>query len=318
MFDGKDARQKQLWGVAFMCFGVFAFTFQDLIIKDISGAYPAHEIVFVRSLLALPLTLIIAHVETGLGRLKTARIGAHLLRGGVFFLAYTTYYLGIAALPLAMAVAISFAAPLFITALAGPLLGEKVGKIRWLAVILGFLGVLIVMKDRLGVLEWAVLLPAASALFYALAQLHGRHIGATESASTMSVYINLVFFLLSALLGLIIGNGELAQWSHPSLAFLLRAWTWPTGNDLLLMLGCGVAATIGNYCLNQGYRLAEANLAAIFEYTALPWAILWGFLFFSQLPGVATLSGVALVVAAGVVIAFRERPRRAPLRGNET
>jgi len=118
--------------------------------------------------------------------------------------------------------------------------------------------------------------------------------------------------------GLIFGNGAFAEWSHPSLAFLLRAWSWPSGHDLLLMLSCGVVATVGIYCLGQGYRLAEANLAAIFEYTALPWAILWGFLFFSQLPGLSTLAGVALVVAAGVVIAFRERPRRAPLRGNET
>lgn len=318
MFDAMEARRRQLWGVAFMCLGVFAFTFQDLIIKGISGTYPAHEIVFIRSFLALPFTLLIAHFETGLKGLKTRRWRAHMLRGTVFFLAYTSYYLGIAALPLAMAVAISFAAPLFITALAGPLLGEKVGRIRWFAVLLGFLGVVIVMKDGLGMLEWAVLLPAASALFYALGQLHGRHIGATESAATMSVYVNIMFFLLSGLAGLIIGSGSFAEWSHPSLTFLLRAWSWPSGQDLLLMLGCGVAATIGIYCLGQGYRLAEANLAAIFEYTALPWAILWGFLFFSQLPGFSTLAGVALVVAAGVVIAIRERPRRAPLRGNET
>lgn len=318
MTDDRDARRRQLIGVACMCVGVLAFTFQDLIIKRISGIYPAHEIVFIRSFLALPFTLVIAHFETGLHRLKTPRIGAHMLRGSVLFLAYTTYYLGIAALPLAMAVAISFAAPLFITALAGPLLGEKVGPVRWFAVLLGFLGVIIVMKDGLGMLEWAVLLPALSALFYALAQLHGRHIGATESASTMAVYINLVFFLLSGLAGLIIGNGAFSEWSHPSLTFLLRAWTWPTTQDFLLMLGCGVAATIGNYCLSQGYRMAEANLAAIFEYTALPWAILWGFLFFAQLPGYSTLAGVGLVVVAGVTIAFRERPRRAPLRSNET
>jgi hypothetical protein len=196
MSDDKEARRRQLSGVAFMCLGVFAFTFQDLIIKGISTTYPAHQIVFIRSLLALPFTLAIAHFENGLHRLNTPRIGAHMLRGTVFFLAYTLYYLGIAALPLAMAVAISFAAPLFITALAGPLLGEKVGKIRWLAVILGFLGVLIVMRDGLGMLEWAVVLPALSALCYALGQLHGRHIGATESASTMSVYVNVMFFLL--------------------------------------------------------------------------------------------------------------------------
>lgn len=318
MTADRDAHRRQLIGIGFMCLGVFAFTFQDLIIKGISGTYPAHQIVFIRSLLALPFTLAIAWVETGLGQLKTRRIGAHLLRGTVFFLSYTLYYLGIAALPLAMAAAISFAAPLFITALAGPLLGEKVGPVRWLAVTLGFLGVLIVMQDGLSTLEWAVLLPALSAFCYALGQLHGRHIGATEAASTMSVYVNVMFFLLSGLAGLVIGSGEFAQWSHPSLAFLLRAWVWPSGEDLLLMLGCGLAATVGIYCLGQGYRMAEANLAAIFEYTALPWAILWGFLFFSQLPGFSTLAGVALVILAGSVIAIRERPRRAALRGNET
>lgn len=318
MTEDEDARRRQLIGVGCMCIGVLAFTIQDLIIKRISGTYAAHEIVFIRSFLALPFTLVIAHFETGLRRLNTPRIGAHMLRGSVLFLAYTTYYLGIAALPLAMAVAISFAAPLFITALAGPLLGEKVGKVRWFAVLLGFLGVIIVMKDGLGMLEWAVLLPVLSALFYALAQLHGRHIGATESASTMAVYINLMFFILSGLAGLVIGNGGFSAWSHPSLTFLLRAWTWPATPDLMLILGCGVAATIGNYCLSQGYRMAEANLAAIFEYTALPWAILWGFLFFAQLPGYSTLAGVGLVVVAGVTIAFRERPRRTPLRSNET
>lgn len=318
MTDDKEARRKQLTGVAFMCAGVLAFTFQDLIIKGISATYPAHEIVFIRTLLALPIALLIVMLEGGFKRLRTNRLGAHCVRGVMLFLAYTTYYLGIAALPLAMAVAISFAAPLFITALAGPLLGEKVGKIRWLAVLLGFVGVIIVMKDGLGQLEWAVLLPVLSALFYALAQLHGRHIGATESGATMSFYVNVAFLVLSGLAGAIIGNGSFAEWSHPSLAFLLRAWSWPTPHDLLLMLGCGAAATVGIYCLGQGYRLAEANLAAIFEYTALPWAILWGYLFFAQLPGYSTLAGVGLVIAAGIVIAVRERPLRAPLRGNET
>src|SRR4029078_4064597 len=206
MHDDKDAPRRQLFGVAFMCAGVFVFTFQDLIIKSISSTYPAHQIVFIRSFLVLPFTLLIAWLETGLYRLKTPRIGAHLLRGVAFFLAYTLYYLGIAALPLAMAVAISFAAPLFITSLAGPLLGEKVGKIRWFAVVLGFIGVLIVMQDGLGLLAWAVVLPALSALCYALGQLHGRHIGATESASTMSVYVNVVFFVLSAPARLIISS----------------------------------------------------------------------------------------------------------------
>ena len=108
-----EARRRWL-GVAFMCAGVFVFTIQDLIIKDISGLYPVHEIVFLRSFIVLPVILLIAHFEHGLARLWTARLGAHITRSVIMFLAYTSYYLGIAALPLATAVAISFSSPLFI------------------------------------------------------------------------------------------------------------------------------------------------------------------------------------------------------------
>jgi drug/metabolite transporter (DMT)-like permease len=294
-------------GVAFMCAGVFVFTVQDLIIKDISGLYPVHEIVFVRSFVVLPVILLIAHIEHGLARLWTARLGAHVTRSVIMFLAYTTYYLGIAALPLATAVAISFSSPLFITALAGPLLGERVGPVRWTAIIVGFVGVIIVMWDKLGAIELAVLLPVVSALCYALSQLHARHIGSTESGPALSFYLTIVFFALSGLAGLLTGSGAFEHWSHPSLAFLLRAWSWPAPIDLVLMLSCGLVAGVGVYCLSQGYRLAEANEAALFEYTALPWAILWGFLFFAEIPYVNTFIGVALVILAGLSIAWRER-----------
>lgn len=312
-------QRRRLLGIVAMCIGVFAFTFQDLIIKGISGAYPVHEILFVRTAVVLPIILAIAHFEHGLGRLRTSRLGAHVTRSVIMFLAYTTYYLGVAALPLATAVAISFSAPLFITALAGPLLGERVGAMRWIAVIAGFVGVLIVMWDKLGALELAVLLPAVSAICYALSQLHARHIGSTESGSALSFYLTIVFFTLSGIAGLITGSGAFEHWAHPSLAFLLRAWSMPTAQDFLLIACCGLCASVGVYSLAQGYRMTEANEAALFEYTALPWAILWGALFFSEIPGLGTLFGVALVIVAGLSIAWRERRRiEPPLRGNET
>jgi drug/metabolite transporter (DMT)-like permease len=302
-----EQARRRWQGVAFMCAGVFVFTIQDLIIKDISGLYPVHEIVFVRSFVVLPVILLIAHIEHGLRRLWTARLAAHVVRSVIMFLAYTSYYLGIAALPLATAVAISFSSPLFITALAVPLLGERVGPVRWAAVFVGFIGVVIVMWDKLGAVELAVLLPVVSAFCYALSQLHARYMGATESGAALSFYLTIVFFVLSGLAGLVTGSGAFEAWSHPSLAFLLRPWSWPASPDLMLMLVCGVVASVGVYCLAQGYRMAEANEAALFEYTALPWAILWGFLFFSEVPRFNTFIGVALVILASLSIAWRER-----------
>lgn len=312
-------QRRRLLGILAMCIGVFAFTIQDLIIKSVSGSYPVHEIVFIRTAIVLPIILLIAHFEHGLGRLRTARFGAHLTRSVIMFGAYTAYYLGIAALPLATAVAISFSAPLFITALAGPLLGEKVGAVRWLAIIAGFAGVIIVMWNKLGALELAILLPVVSAICYALSQIHARHIGTTESGPALSFYLTIIFFILSGLAGLITGSGAFEHWSHPSLAFLLRAWSWPTSEDFLLISACGLCASVGVYGLAQGYRMTEANEASLFEYSALPWAILWGFLFFSEVPGLSTLLGVVLVVIAGFSAVWQQRRRvTQPLRGNET
>lgn len=311
-------QRRRLLGIAAMCAGVFAFTIQDLIIKAVSGSYPVHEIVFLRTAVVLPIILMVAHFEHGLAKLRTRRFGAHLTRSVIMFTAYTTYYLGIAALPLATAVAISFSAPLFIAALAGPLLGERVGLGRWIAITVGFVGVIIVMWKDLGALELAILLPVVSAVCYAFSQIQARHIGGTESGPALSFYLTVIFFILSGLAGLITGSGAFEHWSHPSLAFLLRAWQWPTPGDFLLIACCGICASIGVYCLAQGYRMTEANEASLFEYSALPWAILWGILFFNEVPGFGTLIGVALVVMAGLSAFWRGRRVPPPLRSNET
>ncbi|CAN5565065.1 DMT family transporter [soil metagenome] len=315
MADGAEEAARRLRGMAYMAFGIFAFSFQDMIIKGISGLYPVHEIVFVRSFLVLPLMLVIAHFEHGIRGLATKRLGTHIFRGSIMFLAYNFYYLGIAALPLATTTALAFSAPLFITALAGPLLGERVGLTRWLAVLAGFFGVLIVMWDRLNFTEFAVLLPVISSFFYALAQLQARHIGGTESGAALSFYLAVLFVFWSGVAGIVLGSGEYAASAHPSLAFLLRAWVWPSPEHLLLMAGCGLSAGFGIYGLSQGYRLALASEAALFEYTALPWSILWGFLFFAEIPSLNTLLGVPVVIAAGLAIAWRERRRAAAADG---
>lgn len=307
----EERRRQRLRGLAFMAVGIFLFTIQDMIIKGISAVYPVHQIVFIRSFIALPLIIFIAHFEHGLRGLHTQRLWEHVLRGTVMFAAYTAYYLGIAALPVAMAVAISFSAPLFITLLAIPFLGEKVSPTQWTALLAGFAGVLIVMQPWGVEVDMAVLLPAFSALCYAIAQLYTRHIGKTDSGPALAFYITLIFIVLSSIAGLLTGSGALEFSSHPSMAFLLRSWVWPTEYDLYLMLVCGVVAALGVYCLSQGYRLAEANRAAMVEYTSLPWVALWGFLFFNEIPGLNTILGVALVILAGVSIAYRERSRAA-------
>ena len=314
-----DREASPLRGIAYLVFGLILFSVQDLIVKLLSGGYPAHEIVFIRSVVAMLPILVIVHIEGGFARLRTARAPILILRGLCGFVCFTLYYLAIAALPLADAVTLYYACPLFVTALSGPVLGESVGLRRWAAVLVGFAGVVVMVGPTGGGFDPAMLLAVAAACVYAGMIMMTRRYAKSASGSTMSFYAMLTFVCASGLSGLLIGDGRFSAGSegtHASLAFLLRAWIWPDGFDLLLLAACGLIAGVGFYCLSQAYRIGPASVVSPFEYSSLPWAVLWGFLFWSDLPGPATVVGVALVVGSGLYIIHREGVRdRRVVRG---
>lgn len=300
------AADTPLKGIAYLVTGITVFTLQDVIIKSLSGAYPAHEIVFVRGLVGLLPLFIILRLETGAWRPRTRRPGLLLLRGLTGFVSFTAYYMALTVLPLAETATLFYSSPLFVTALALPLLAERVGLRRWLAVAVGFAGVLVVLRPGRGTVEPAMLLAVLAALSYAVMVILTRRLGKSETGAGMSVYSMIFFVLASGASGLALGSGAFDTEAHASAHFLLRAWVWPTWGDLALLVLCGLIAGIGFYCLTQAYRVAPASLVAPFEYTSLPWAVLWGYLFWSDLPGAATWAGLLLVVASGLYIIHRE------------
>lgn len=232
-----------------------------------------------------------------------------VLRGVAGFTSYTAYYMAIASLPLAKVVTLNYTSPLFVTALSVPILGEVVGARRWAAVLAGFLGVVVIMRPDAEEIDPAVLLALLSALSYALMVLITRIVGRSNSGSGLSVYSMLVFIALSGLIGLVLGDGSFDSEGHASAQFLLRAWVMPGARDLALMVVCGVIAGVGFYCLTQAYRVASPSAIAPFEYSALPWAVLWGYLFWVELPSGATWAGLALIVGSGLYIVHREAVR---------
>lgn len=303
-----DAPKK---AIAFVFGGVLLFSLQDVAIKWISGGYPVHQIVFVRSLAALLPALLLVQIEGGLGLLRTRRPLFHLARAGTMLTAYTCFYLSVAALPLADAVAIAFVSPLFVTGLSALLLGERVGTRRWLAVLAGFAGVVIMLQPGSGVFEPAALLAVAGALAYALGAVATRRLGATERGSALAFYPMAFYLGVGALVGLAIGDGRFARSQHASLQFLLRAWTVPSWPDLAVMLLCGLFAAFGMYALSQAYRVSRVTVVAPFEYIAVPLSVVWGYLFWGDLPTGHTLLGILLVVGSGLYVLWRESARRA-------
>ena len=204
------------------------------------------------------------------------------------------------ALPLAEAIALFFVSPIFVTLLAGPLLGENVSLNSWFAVAVGFVGVLFIVRPGSALFEPAAMLSLISAAAYALAMIFARKLGVSEPATVMAFYQNAAYLLGAIVIAAVCAALRLTKLGHPSLDFLVRPWVTPTPKDFLLMAACGVIAAIAMSLLTQAYRLAEANLVTIFEYTGMIWAPLWGFLFFSEVPRWTTLIGMLLILGAGL------------------
>ena len=176
--------------------------------------------------------------------------------------------------------------------------------------LVGFLGVLIIAQPT-GQFEPAMLLAVLSALTYASAITLTRKLAGNAASGALAVYAMLGNFALGALTGLLFGSGAFAELSsHPSLQFLLRSWPMPTLDDIGLIALCGLIAGTGFYLLATAYHVAPVSAVTPFEYTSLPWGILWGVVFFSTLPGANTLIGLALVVGSGLYIVRRERIRK--------
>lgn len=296
---------RQIRGMLSVAFGVSIFSLQDAIVKGLSGTYPVHQIVVLRSCVALPILVAVALVLDG-RTLKIHRLGLHLARGLALYLSYTSYYLALARLPIAESVALYFTGPFFVASLSLPMLGERVSARSWAAIIVGFCGVLIVARPSTALFDPAVLLPIASALAYAISAVLTRRLGTTESSGALAVSATVIYVVAGGATALGLSGIEVAGDAHRSLRFLLMAWSWPSVADAGLLATCGLIAAGGFFFLAQGYRLAEANRAAPFEYAALPWGILWGYLFFANLPDVATLAGAVVIIGAGLYTLQRQ------------
>ena len=297
-------------GVGFLVLGMLIFSLQDIAVKWIGGDYPILEIVVFRSLTALPLTLLFFRFEGGRGLPTTTRPGLEYVRGLCYFLSYTTYFMGLAALPLADIAAIKFSGPLMITALSVMLLGETVGPRRWVALLVGFMGVLLIVRPGLAAFNMGSVFILISVLFYALAAILTRRLQTTDSSATMAYYSSLVYLLATVVLvPVVFLVGDFPD-AHPSIAFLFRSWATPSLLDGVIMAGLGLVWAGGMYFLARAYSVALASVVAPFEYVALPINVLWGFVLWHQLPALTTWAGAFLALASGLYVLYRERRER--------
>lgn len=294
-------------GVGFLVLALFTISLQTVAVKWISGDYPVLQIVIVRSLVALPFTLLFYRFEGGRGLPTTRQHKLEYGRGLFLFLSYTTFMMGLVALPLADVSAIRNSGPLMITLLSVVVLGETVGPRRWAALLVGFIGVLLIVRPGTGAFNLGSIFILVSVFLYALTVMVTRKLHTTDSSATMSYYSTLVYLAGASILApLVLLVGDMPD-AHPSIAFLFRSWAMPTPLDFAIMAGLGLVWAAWMYFLARAYSLAQASVAAPFEYLTLPIDIMWGFLIWGEVPTWLTWAGAFLTIGSGLYVLYRER-----------
>ncbi len=285
---------------------MFVISLQNIAIRFIYENYAVLEIVIIRSLIALPCTLLFFRYEGHKGLPHTSRPLLHVWRGLLLFIAYTTYFMGLVAIPLADASAIRYSSPLFVTLFSVVILGEVVGLRRWLGLVVGFAGVLLIVRPGSAYFNIGTIFVLITTITYALSAIITRWLKTTDSSASMAYYSTLVYLVSALILGPLVAYIGASGQTHPSLVFLLRAWAMPTVAAFGVMAALGLIWSTGMYFVAQAYSLAQASVAAPFEYTALPINVLWGFLLWQEIPTLATWLGAILTIASGLYILYRD------------
>lgn len=287
--------------VLYMAAAVALQTVLDASVKWLTDGYTVPQIAFVRYLMSLAVVLLIAGRAGGLATLGTRRPLAHGLRSLLNLATMLCFFYALKLLPLADAIAITFAAPLFMTIFSVILLRERVGAARWAAVLLGFAGVVLILQPAGTGLSGGAILALASAVFYALALIASRELSATETSHNILFYYTLCVLLFSGVAGLLGETGAVPGWKWAPLRF----------DDLWVFVLMGLAGTFCQFFFNQAFRYGEVSMLAPLEYTALLWGIVYGVVLWGEFPTWLTLAGAAVVAGSSLYVVQREaRARR--------
>ncbi|MCR9256803.1 MAG: DMT family transporter [Alphaproteobacteria bacterium] len=289
-------KPSQIKGILFMCAAILNYSIMDALVKYLTQDYPVLMVSFFRFFFAFIPVLILIRLDGGMNALTTKRPVLHLMRALFGMAAFVSFFFGLQQLELADAVALGFTTPLFLTALSVPVLGEKVGPRRWAAVIVGFIGVLVIAQPGTSVFQMASLLPILAGFFLACTLITVKLMARTETNAMMLFSVTVIGTLITA-------------------SIQPFVWVTPAWEDLFWLILVGLIGGYGQYLVANAFRNADAVVIAPFDYTAIIWATILGYLLFGDLPGLPVVIGCGVIVASGIYIIYRENQvRRAALK----
>lgn len=302
-------------GIAFLVIALSIFAMQDAVVKYLTEQYEVLQILTWRILAVVLILGCIAQFKHGWSFLKTDHRALMLLRGFFAFAAFTNYYFALSYIPLGDAATVYMTAPLFVTALSVPLLGEQVGIRRWLAVMVGFAAVVFMLNPGSGLFRPIALLPLASALFYSFIPIVTRKFDSREHTLTITFYTTLSYAVLCLVMSAVVHLWPALPQDSGIWGFMAQPWNTINAQGWMLILLSSVMFTAGILCITTAYRAAEVSVLAPFEYTYLLWATLIGYIVFSDVPTLRTWVAGFVIAGSGIYIAVRERRATHSLNG---
>jgi drug/metabolite transporter (DMT)-like permease len=278
-------RRAALTGIGLMVAGILLFAINDALGKWLVATYSVGQVLLLRSLAAL--ALLAPFIWRDRASFAVApRRGIQLIRGILATMEVACFYWAVAYLPLADVMAYYLAGPIFVTAIAGTLLGEPVGWRRWTAVTVGFFGVIVCLRPGVAI-TWPALIALAGSLTFSLSMISTRTLRGTSD--TVLVTVQTVAALA---FGAVIAP---------------VAWVTPSLSDTALLALLGMVAMVAHVCVNRSLKLAPASTVVPYQYTTIVWAVTFGYLVFGDVPDVWMLAGGAIIIGAGLFIFMRER-----------
>ncbi len=283
----------------FMLAAVAMYALVDASAKWLTAGYGVIQILFIGRIVDPAFAIWLAHRHgNGWPDIRTRRLPLHIARTVIALTSIGTYFIALKLLPLAEAVSIGFASPLFMAILSIPLLGEKVGPRRWIAIVVGFIGVLVIIRPGMVPLSWGAIAALGSGILYAFGLITSRRLAATESLPSLMFWFSAIGLVATG-------------------ALLPFDWRMPVAADIVPIAVVMLLTTIAQLCLTQAFRYGEVSLIAPLEYTALVWGSFYGWLIWDELPDLWVFVGAGIMVASGVYLIHREhRASRIKLEPN--
>ena len=294
-------------GILLILLAMMIFSVQDSIMKYIYNFVSLYEVYLIRTLVSFVVILLFLKIAKKPIIFKTQYPLLTYCRVVLFFFGFSSFYISLTVMPLVTATALFFVTPFLITIFAKFFLKEQIGPRRWLAVIIGFVGVYIILNPNFSNFDYLSLTPIFCAFCYSLSMIIIKKTSEKDSVYTQTFTFYFGAIIISLIFYFIIGDGQYNTTDHPAFQFIFREWFTSLETSILIMIATGLTASVAFLLLFTAYRIASPAVISPFEYSIIIWSSLSGWFFFNEIPDLKTIIGIFLIVCGGIYIFFREK-----------